>query len=367
MITNATMHAWVEAHRGANGGTFPHMGSGTIHGASRTWQSVHEALRDRDFPFTKCKSLSGWLDDQFPLDRKKKAILITSDLIVGAVDAYRAEHRGEFPDRESGKVAGLNLTWTQVDNALRQGGRSLAKWLAKRYPDFDEVSEHRLRLWTERYARENARTLPTLNSGEILGAGWSWLQVDRAFRSGAWRWTTVKSLSGWLDTTFPNERFLKVENVTKWVADHIASHGTFPSSDSTAPVAVNSAWTWHRINTTMVRGAFGWGRKSSLSAWLDSQYPDQRMLTPRNLHAWVTTYVHAQGHFPSRQSLEPASLGAHWNWFDVDKALRRESAGWMGRTTLADWIEAHMAPGVQLDPHDADDDVERMEVPALAA
>ena len=358
-LTSANMHAWVEAHRAANDGAFPHISSGAIPGANRTWQSVHEALRDRDFPFTKCKALSSWLDDQFPLDRKKKATLLTADLIVGAVDAYRAQHRGEFPYRESGKVAGLNLTWTQIDNALRQGGKSLAKWLTKRYPDFVEVSELRLQAWVEEYASKNARALPSLKLGEIAGTGWSWPQVDRAFRSGAWRWTTVESLSAWLDTVYPSERVLTPENVRKWVAQHIESHGAFPSSESTAPVAENSAWTWQRIHATMVRGSFGWAEKCSLAAWLDCQYPDDRVLTPRNLHAWVMDYVDAHGHFPSRQSLEPASPGAHWNWFEVDKALRRESAGWQGRTTLADWIAEHVAPAI-------DDTLEEADAPAFA-
>jgi len=343
-ITSASMHSWVEAHRQTAGGAFPHIGSGTLPGANRTWQSIHEALRDKHFPFTKCTSLSGWLDDQFPMERRKKASLITADLIVGAVNAYRAENRGEFPYRESGKVAGLNLTWTQIDNALRQGGRSLAKWLSKRYPDFVEVSEQRLRAWTDDFAIQNARALPTTKSGEIAGTGWSWLQVDRAFRSGAWRWTTVESLSSWLDSAFPAERILTPVNVRKWVADHIEAHGTFPSSESTTSVAENSAWTWPRINATMLHGSFGWAEKCSLAAWLDGQFPDERMLTPRNLHAWVREYAAAHGRFPSRQSLEPTSHGAHWNWFEVDKALRRESAGWQGRTSLDAWIQNYMVP-----------------------
>lgn len=362
-ITSANLHAWVKGHRSANAGAFPHIGSGTILGANRTWQSIHEALRDSDFPFTKCKSLSGWLDDQFPLDRRKKATLITADLIVGAVDAYRAEHRGEFPYRESGKLGGLNLTWTQIDNALRQGGKSLAKWLSKRYPDFVEVSERRLLAWTEDFANQNARALPTMKSGEIAGTGWSWLQVDRAFRSGAWRWAAVDTLSKWLDTAYPAERILTPENVRKWVASHIESHGTFPSSESTAPVAENSAWTWPYINATMVRGSFGWVEKCSLAAWLDNQYPDDRMLTPRTLHAWVTNYAAAHGLLPDRHSLEPASAGAHWNWFEVDKALQRESAGWQGRTTLADWIAENVAPAIDDTLEEADT---AAEAPAFA-
>jgi hypothetical protein len=341
-FTSTNMRAWVMAHLEANGGTFPHVASGDIPGTNRTWMNVNDALRKRQLAFTKCPSLSAWLDDQFPLDRKKKAALITADMIAGLVDAYRAEHDGAFPYRESGKVAGLNMTWTQLDNALRQGGKSLAKWLAKRYPDFVEVSEERLRAWVDEYARENARALPTSASGEIAGTGWTWTQVDRAFRSGSWRWSTDDSLSDWLDTTFPAERILTPVSVRIWVENHVAQHGSFPTKDSLTPVAAESAWTWRRINSAMTTGSHGWPAKVALAAWLDREYPDYRILTPRNLHAWVSEYVAAHGHYPTRHSLAPAAPGAHWNWFEIDKALRRESAGWQGRTTLSSWIDANI-------------------------
>ena len=111
------------------------------------------------------------------------------------------------------------------------------------------------------------------------------------------------------------------------------------------------------------RCSFGWGEKCSLAAWLDSQYPHDRMLTPRNLHAWVTNYADAHARLPDRHSLEPASPGAHWNWFEVDKALRRESAGWQGRTTLADWIAENVAPAIDDTLDEADT---AAEAPAFA-
>jgi hypothetical protein len=342
--TSASMRAWVAAHREANGGAFPHVASGEIPGTNRTWMNVNDALRKGQLAFTKCRSLSAWLDDQFPLDRRKKAALITADLILNLVEAYRAEHDGAFPYRESGKVAGMNMTWTQLDNSLRQGGKSLAKWLATRYPDFVEVSEPRLQAWAEEFARENARALPTSASGEIAGTGWSWTQVDRAFRSGAWRWATADSLSAWLDATYPAERILTPANVRTWVEDHVAVHGIFPAKDSTTHVAADSAWTWKRINTAMIAGSYSWPEKTTLSAWLDRQYPQYRLLTPDNLRAWASSYVAARGHYPTRHSLEPAAPGAHWNWFEIDKALRRENAGWQGRTTLSEWIDANVLP-----------------------
>lgn len=342
--TSASMRAWVEAHRAANGGAFPHVASGEIPGASRNWMNVNDALRRRNLAFTKCGSLSAWLDDQFPLDRKRRAALLTADLIINLVEAYRAEHDGAFPYRESGKVAGLNMTWTQLGNALRQGGRSLAKWLGKRYPDFVEVSEERVRAWVEQYASDNARALPSQASGEIAGTGWSWMQVDRAFRSGAWRWATSDSLAAWLDATFPAERILTPSNVRAWVEEHVAQHGHFPAKDSITPVTADSAWTWHRINAAMIAGSYSWPEKGTLSAWLDRQYPDYRLLTPQNLHAWVSNYTAGRGRYPTRHSLDPAAPGAHWNWFEIDKALRRESAGWQGKTTLSSWIDANVAP-----------------------
>lgn len=206
------------------------------------------------------------------------------------------------------------------------------------------MAEQRLRAWVDEYARENARALPSSAAGEIAGTGWTWAQVDRAFRSGAWRWSTEDSLSAWLDATFPAERILTPETVRTWVENHVALHGSFPTKDSLTPVADESAWTWRRINSAMTTGSHGWSAKVALAAWLDRQYPDYRVLTPRNLHAWVSHYAAAHGHYPTRHSLEPAAPGAHWNWFEIDKALRRESAGWQGRTTLSSWIDANMVP-----------------------
>jgi hypothetical protein len=294
------------------------------------------------------------------------AALITTDMIVDLLNAYQAEHDDAFPYRESGKVAGLSMTWTQLDNALRQGGKSLAKWLAKRYPDFVEVSEQRLLAWADEYARENARALPTSGSGEIPGTGWTWTQVDGELRSGAWRWASVDSLSSWLDVTFPDDRILTLKNVRAWVDDHVATYGSFPSKDSTTPVADNTSWTWSRINTAMVPGSFGWPEKATLAAWLDLQYPNERILSPENLHTWVTNFVAAHRHYPTRQSLDPAARGAHWNWFEIDKALRRESAGWHGQTTLSTWIDENMAPAEDRLPDYPEDRCNTLDVPAPA-
>ncbi|MFJ1470156.1 hypothetical protein [Massilia orientalis] len=356
--SSASMRAWVVTHREANGGAFPHVASGEILGANRTWMDVNDALRKRQLAFTKSGSLSSWLDDQFPLDRKKKATLLTADLIISLVEAYRAEHDGSFPYRESGKVAGLNMTWTQLDNALRQGGKSLAKWLGRRYPDYVEVSEQRLRAWVDEYACANARALPSLASGEIAGTGWTWTQVDRAFRRGEWRWAPADSLSAWLDATFPAERILTPANVRMWVENHVTLHGSFPTKESTTPVAPESAWTWPRINSAMIAGSYSWREKATLAAWLDRQYPECRILAPANLHAWVSGHAAAHGDHPTRHSLEPAAYGAHWNWFEIDKALRRETGGWQGRTTLSEWIGANVQP--------IEDDLQAADMPSPA-
>jgi hypothetical protein len=363
--TSASLRDWVTAYREANGGAFPHVDTGAIPGTDRTWKNVNDALR-RGLAFTKCRSLSTWLDDQFPHDRRKKAALITSDLILTLVEAYRAEHDGEFPYRETGKVAGINMTWTQLDNALLQGGKSLAKWLAKRHPEFVELPEQRLRTWVEDYARENERALPAQKSGDILGTGWSWQLVDRAFRTGAMAWATSGSLSAWLDATFPAERFLSSANLRMWVDEHLATHGTFPTKDSALPVAETSSWTWRRIDRAMHSASCGWPEKSSLSRWLDRQYPDLRTLNPGNLQAWVADYLVRHLEYPTKQSLEPAAPGGHWSWAEIDLALQRESSGWKGKTTLESWIKAHMAPVT----HEADElfeiECEGHEGPALA-
>ena len=72
-----------------------------------------------------------------------KAAKITADLILVLVEAFGAENKGDFPYRESGKVVGLNTTWTQLGNAICQSGQSMARWLKKKYPDYVDLPERR--------------------------------------------------------------------------------------------------------------------------------------------------------------------------------------------------------------------------------
>lgn len=358
--TSANIRAWVVAHREAHEGSFPTVESGPIAGVNRTWMDVNDSMRKKQLPFTRCLSLSTWLDDQFPLDRTKKAARITAGMILVLVEAFRAERDGDFPYRDSGKVAGLNMTWTQLDNAMCQAGQSLARWLKKKYPDYVELTESRLRSWVEDFADQNERLLPSQKSGEIPGTGWSWVQVDRAFRENALPWATQQGLSAWLDDAYPTERMLTPESVRAWVADYVDQFGWYPSKDSAVPVAEQSGWTWPRINSAMVAGSFGWTEKMTLRAWLDREYPTNRALTPENLRNWVSEYAAEHGAYPTRASLGAASPRGYWDWCEIDNALVRQSAGWKGRTSLNAWIQSHMAPAAR-PAEERDDDIELKE------
>lgn len=341
-ITSAILREWVAAHMAANDGALPHAHAGAIPGADRTWLSVNDAMRAGKLSFTTCASLADWLADQYPQLKRTRSARLTADRINELVAAYRVSHDGEYPFRESGKVAGHNFTWANLDNTLIQAGSSLTKWMQKRYPEYEEVPEARLRRWVEDYADRNGRALPAAKSGPIEGAGWTWAQVESAMVRGAWRWVVGESLAKWLDRTYPDERFLTPANLRRWVRDHVAMHGCFPTKDCETPVAARSGWTWERISAVMERGAMGWSEKMRLSVWLDQEYPAVRLLTQPNLHAWVGAYVGVHGHYPTRQSLGAAAPGGRWSWLQIDNALRRETAGWIGKTTLADWIEDHL-------------------------
>lgn len=337
-ISGAMVQQWVAAHLAANNGTLPHAHSGAIPGADRTWLSVNDAIRTRKVTFTTCTSLAEWLADQYPQLKRNRSARLTADRISELVAAYRAANSGDFPFRESGRIADLNFTWAHLDNTFIQAGSSLASWMQKRYPDFEEVPEARLRRWVEDYADRNDRSLPTARSGPIEGTGWTWAQVESAMIRGAWRWVVGESLARWLDRTYPDERILTPANLRQWVEDHVATHGLFPTKDSGTSVAANSGWSWGRINNAMEHGSMGWPERLRLNAWLDREYPALRLLTPLNLHAWVGGHAAVHGHYPTRQSTGFAAAGGRWTWLAVDNALRRETAGWVGKTTLADWI-----------------------------
>lgn len=364
-ITSAILREWVAAHMAANDGELPHAHAGAIPGADRTWLSVNDAIRAGKLSFTTCASLADWLGDQYPQLKRTRSARLTADKINELVAAYRVSHDGEFPFRESGKVAGHNFTWANLDNTLIQAASSLAKWMQKRYPEYEEVPEARLRRWVEDYADRNGRALPAAKSGPIEGVGWTWAQVESAMVRGAWRWVVGESLARWLDRTYPDERILTPANLRQWVVDHVAAHGRFPTKDNQAPVAEKSGWTWQRIHTAMERGAMGWPEKLGLNTWLDREYPALRLLTAANLQAWVAGHVAVHGHYPTRQTPGFTAPGGQWTWFAVDNALRRETAGWKGRTTLADWVDQHM-PVVPQEPLDGLDEREVDEQRAFA-
>lgn len=354
-ITSAILREWVAAHMAANDGALPYAHAGAIPGADRTWLSLNDAMRAGKLSFTTCASLADWLADQYPQLKRTRSARLTADRINELVAAYQVSHDGEFPFRESGKVAGHNFTWANLDNTLIQAGSSLAKWMQKRYPEYEEVPEARLRRWVEEYADRNGRALPAAKSGPIEGAGWTWAQVESAMVRGAWRWVVGESLAKWLDRTYPDERILTPTNLRRWVEDHVATYGSFPTKDSDSTVAEKSGWTWRRLNKAMEHGSMGWPERSGLNPWLDREYPALRLLTAANLHAWVAGHVAVHGHYPTRQTPGFTAPGGQWTWLAVDNALRRETAGWVGKTTLADWIDGNMQATWHEDQADLDE------------
>jgi hypothetical protein len=76
--SSASMRAWVVAHREANGDVFPHVASGEIPGANRTWMDVNNAPRNCQLAFTQSDSLSSWLDDMPSPPRVSPAEAIVS-------------------------------------------------------------------------------------------------------------------------------------------------------------------------------------------------------------------------------------------------------------------------------------------------
>jgi hypothetical protein len=128
------------------------------------------------------------------MKRRLQRPLHLADILRWA-SAYR-ESTGKWPTKSSGSIPGTSgETWAGVDNALRNGlrtlpgGSSLALLLAEQYGarnihDLAELSEATILQWADAHHQRTA-TWPTRHSGSIPGTdGEKWMSIEKALRNG---------------------------------------------------------------------------------------------------------------------------------------------------------------------------------------
>lgn len=150
------IRGWVNAYRAEPGrdGAFPDAKSGKIPGTEITWRALSDAFREGRV-LDERVSFGWWLKTEFPAEYRPE-IQITHDFLRDAVDAFRTEFNGAFPNAHSGNLPGTSVTWFAVDAKMKEGAfpldgpmqknlgiaprYSLGHWLYTHYPDYAPTS-----------------------------------------------------------------------------------------------------------------------------------------------------------------------------------------------------------------------------------
>lgn len=273
--------------------------------------------------------------------------------ILSWVDDY-FERYGRYPRRKDGLVPAATVEdWINVDQALRQGlrslprGGSLAKLLrdhrVERHPRLPPpLKEEEIVEWAKAH-HEKHGDWPTQNTGPVDGRpGEVWGNIDARLSGGG------RGLPGGESLAKLFQRVLGVRNVAAlppldpseillWADDHLTREGAWPTlSCGAVPAAPEEAWG--RIDDALRQGYRGLPGGSSLARLLEEgrgrlrpqSLPD---MTVEKIVAWARAHRESTGSWPSSHSGPVGDTGE--TWCGVVNALRDGKRGLPGGQTLA--------------------------------
>lgn len=131
---------WINEFVRAHEGTFPRTCSGAIAGTDLCWKRLDQSMRRGSRGFAPGTTLHRWI--ALHCKEVKVISVLTEELIVSWVDAYRYQHQGDFPGIKSGPITGTHMTWSGLNAAMIRGSfgfalrTRLVAWLRHRYPDY---------------------------------------------------------------------------------------------------------------------------------------------------------------------------------------------------------------------------------------
>lgn len=274
--------------------------------------------------------------------------------ILRWADAFHAR-RGRWPDRDDGPLPdALDLTWRQIDSALKLGNRglpkgsSLAKLLLARRKRRHKglppaLTEAQILGWADAHHRRTGGW-PIYSSGAIPGVrGETWSAVDHSLRIGRRGLPGGSSLAQLLEARrgVRNVRAipdLTLPQVLAWADAHRGAHESWPTRGS-GPVPGVTGETWAAVAQALVVGGRGLPGPTSLAVLLAEHRGARNHmavapLTAEVILAWADEHHARTGVWPKRGSGPiPGEAGEAWS--GVDAALVMGARGLPGGDSLA--------------------------------
>ena len=321
---------------------------------------------------------------------------LSVERILRRADAHRTA-TGRWPDRSSGRVAGVGIeTWLGIDASLQRGrrglpgGSSLAELLADergvRDGDNPDAPDERMRAWeAENFPQGRTRrrttqpraktqltidlilswvdshhaatgTWPRIDSGPVRDHPvLNWWQVNRALHEGYRGLKGGTTLADLLQDqrgvrNKQNLPRLDVEQILAWADAHREATGDYPLIQS-GPVGGAPGETWTGINSALDKGLRGLPGGSSLAQLLAERRDCRGPLTVERILAWADAHHAASGRWPTAWSSGRVRGAPREAWPIIDDSLRDGRRGLPGGTTLAQLLAEHrQAPNIYTEP-----------------
>ncbi len=287
------------------------------------------------------------------------------ELSVAQILAWIDRHHrltGEWPTSASGRIAGTDENWANMDTALRQGrrgllpGSSLARLLTEhrgvRNPKVPPPLHVRAILAWAKAQRRRTGALPTADSGPIPEApGETWMAVNQALALGRRRLPGGSSLAQLLAAECGHRNIqdlppLTVPQILRWADAWHRRTGQWPRRHSGAiPEAPGE--TWSAVDAALYAGVRSLENSITLARLLFEQrgVPHQYTkpkLTIRAILVWMADHRRCTGMWP-RQKSGVVAAAPDETWAAIDNALARGLRGLPGGSSLALLRDRHSA------------------------
>jgi superfamily II DNA or RNA helicase len=343
---------WADQHRD-NTGHWPTEKAGNIEGTNEDWRNIRAALALGLRGLPGGSSLAKLLHEE----RGYRCHLMAEPLklsdILRWADDYRLAN-GVWPTRHSGLIPNTEETWGRIDNALKEGLRSLpgeqslASILVKHRNARTRLSLPRLSVkrileWADSH-RQHHGEWPTQNSGRIEGTGENWATVSAAATNGLRGMRTKKSLAQILQKyrSRKNQSHrprLSYDQIIGWADAFFARHAAWPSASSGPIEGCDD--TWRAVAVALQKGLRGLPRGTSLAQLLEQErgvrnIANLPLLSNKQILVWADQYKKKYGRWPSARS--GAIEGSVDTWATVNRALVSGSRGLRDSTTLAELL-----------------------------
>jgi hypothetical protein len=285
------------------------------------------------------------------VDHRFKPELSVSVILEWADQFHR--RNGRWPNAESGRISGSDLTWMAVEGALKRGyrglpgGSSIARLLADqrgyRNPQaLTRLAVPQILKWADAYHRR-AGHWPRMVSGPISSTqGENWRSVDHALRRGIRELPGGSSLAKLLaehrgrrnGAALPP---LTTSRVLAWADSHRRRTGSWPRETS-GLIQEAPGETWHNVDRVLRAGYRGFPGGSSLARLLESHRGVRNIkalprLTLGQITRWANAYRRRTGEWPRMGSgLVP---GTRESWSAINAALINGRRGLPGGSSLA--------------------------------